>query len=369
MSVKNTVFIRLLLVLSLIGGCSPKSEPPTTALPEQDVPQISQDLRASEAHFWTLNAEAVSTIQSSAQNLESTVNHLLQETSAESLTAAQKAWQDLAINYHQLRLLESLDNSQPAFLELGFNLEARLAAQPIQPGYLDYFGPYQYSGLVHDIGVRLNAETLLHQHQATDTEEVVLGLYAIEFMLFGEKGNRPPEDYVIQDALSQEQIEQGLQSTNEVAANRRRKLLRIQVSQFIDDLNALVIKVVDRPDSSARNYLSLMQPVEQLNFIKAGSDQVLTQILVELANLQTLVDLQSEGIPEVDQSAGTLANKIRQQLSSVAAASLYYSAIETSSIESTIRDANSTLVSLDTDDAEAVKPLLQDLYQKIKLLL
>jgi len=43
---------------------------------------------------------------------------------------------------------------------------------------------------VFDIGFKLNTASLIDQHGLTDSEEVVLGVYAIEFMLMGEnRGN------------------------------------------------------------------------------------------------------------------------------------------------------------------------------------
>ena len=92
-------------------------------------------------------------------------------------------------------------------------------AWPVTPGFIDTLPSYPQSGIVADIALTLNADSLRAQHGFTDNGEVALGFHAIEFLLT----TRPITDFT---------------SRTELTA-RRKTLLRLQSEQLFADLQTL----------------------------------------------------------------------------------------------------------------------------------
>lgn len=64
-------------------------------------------------------------------------------------------------------------------------LRSRIDSWPIEPGFLDDLPEYPHSGLINELMLDINNETLKQQHQITDANEVALGLHVIEYYAFG----------------------------------------------------------------------------------------------------------------------------------------------------------------------------------------
>ncbi|MBF68440.1 MAG: hypothetical protein CMQ29_12175 [Gammaproteobacteria bacterium] len=94
----------------------------------------------------------------------------------------------------------------------------RIDAWPITPGFLDTLPQYPQSGIVADVSLPLNVDSIQKQHGFSDPLEVALGFHAIQLLL-----DRPVRDY----NGAAEQIK------------RRRELLRLQSEILLGDLQAL----------------------------------------------------------------------------------------------------------------------------------
>lgn len=248
---KAATFVQLtaIAIAALLYGCEGEQESTQTAahgvgpsavlvqLSEAQKQKLSENTRAA----WQLAEPAISHTTDNARQLQSAVDKLLSEPSAASLTQAQEQWRKTALAYQPLRLYMTLAELTPEHLgglrRLGFSI----AAQPIQPGYLDSVGPYAWSGLVHDIGLPLTPEILREQHGMTSPEDASLGLFAMEFLLFGIIGEQPRQatDYEARQQLSAEDREQGFTKPDELPENRRRRLLLLQSRVLVEDLQRL----------------------------------------------------------------------------------------------------------------------------------
>ncbi len=252
----------VIALASLLFGCD--REPETVAdkpklvtaqLSEAQKKQLSENTRAA----WHLAEEPISRTLDSARQLQVAVKNLLGQPSAATLTQAQEQWQKTALAYQPLRLYKHLAEIQPDQFSGLRQLTFDIGAQPIQPGYLDSVGPYAWSGLVHDISLPLSSEALREQHGMTSAEDASLGLFAMQFMLFGLGDEQPRQatDYQAQQQLSAADREQGFTKVAELPQNRRRQLLLLQSRLLVEDLQRLhSLWQPDAEDSWYRVYMS-----------------------------------------------------------------------------------------------------------------
>jgi len=189
------------------------------------------------------------------------------------------------------------------------NLQFRVSARPIQPGYLDSFKEYRYSGLVHDIGLALTEESLEEQHGRTHIQELVLGLYAIEYLIFGENNSRKPEDFFSVSTLKAEHTKQGLKHIDEIATNRRRALLSLQVDVLAKDLKSLNRLWEKSINNSWLARLSNEDTeIQNMMYIQT-LEYVLTQHLVELTATVTTFQNKAEKEKEKEKEKDKEKNK------------------------------------------------------------
>lgn len=113
-----------------------------------------------------------------------------------------RAWRQRAQSWQALHAASHLASPALGLATSNPNLFATLAADiqpvhqyPIAPGFLDSVQGYPASGLVHDISLPIRRDTLLQQHGLTDNSEATLGLHVLEFLLYGDTGERTAEDY------------------------------------------------------------------------------------------------------------------------------------------------------------------------------
>lgn len=272
-----------LLVLGL-SGCEPEqtevSETPAAAVPQP----AADDLQQATQALWQSGAEALATSANNFVALQQAVAALLANPGDDTLQLTRQAVISAQLAYRQFYFFSQLGVTEPNVFAPVARANFTLAAQPIQPGYLDYFGPYPYSGLVHDIAVEINAETLQHQHGLTDAEDVVLGLYAIEFMLFGEDGQRPASDYLPVTELTLEQRQTGFKSPAETPNERRRLLLEQQTSLLVTDLALLQTQWQARDDGSMYADWQALPPSSRQMVTLKTFERTLTQLMLRTVN-------------------------------------------------------------------------------------
>lgn len=164
----------------------------------------------------------------------------IEDANSETLNNTRQAWVDAHTAYeltalHRYFAMQLLEEQYGLTL---LQLQYQIDHWPIVPGYIDYVDGYPDSGIVHDINVALDSESLREQHGAFDISEVTLGFHVIEFLLWAESGSRPADDYFAKEELSPEQIENGY-SLDQLSNNRRRLLLSVITEALVEDFRAL----------------------------------------------------------------------------------------------------------------------------------
>ena len=176
-------------------------------------------------------------------NFQSSIRIFIDDTSNENLDNSRQAWLN-AHNAYELTALHRYFMSQ--FLEEQssltlLQLQYQINHWPIVPGYIDYVGGYPDSGIVHDINVNLDGDTLREQHGAFDVSEVTLGFHVIEFLLWGydtDSGTRPAVDYDAVLELSSEELASGY-SLEQLSNNRRRIFLNVVADTLAENFQEL----------------------------------------------------------------------------------------------------------------------------------
>lgn len=375
----NSVVLGSLLTLA---ACS-KQEPESQASAESTAASIETDIAQAEIEFWQANIQQIDLMIASSSSLQTNIRAFLSEPTQTLLEDAQNSLQNLKLETLKLSSLTLLQQSAPEVFPDSMNTMFRVAAQPIQPGYLDRFGPYQYSGLVYDIGFKLNAETLVQQHGLTDTEEVVLGLYAIEFMLFGENGGRSAQDYDESKQLSDAHREQQLANITEIPNNRRRKLLELQSEILIDDLKTLKQQISESNAKDKQRWRAL-KPQQQISKIRTSLQSGITQSLVNLADIQSSAQKeqdiarapeansveQDSDLPSQERAAKPKPKlqvlSLIQKIEAMKTMTPYLSEVERLGTRKAFGNAIEQLQSLDFDQPEALATQLQDTYTQLK---
>lgn len=360
-------------LLALLFSCSKQTpEPPTPKQNSGTAPNAQLDLETANRTFFQYLIKSSQNALKIGSTFEQKVNQFLTLPNQKTLESLRSHWLALEASLQDLHPLVIIgQNDAKSFDELGQHLY-RIQAHPIQPGYLDRFGAYEYSGLVYDIGFQLTPESLIQQHGLTDHQEAVLGIYALEFMLFGTESNRSANDYIERNALSPKDIEQGLQSANEIPENRRRQLLSLQVTQLTKDLNRLSA-MLNSSEGLASWYA--LTPQQQLSTVRRSLSSGLTQFLIRLAEYQEIYVTPNENdLPEDKNLIGQQRSleQLARELRSFAPWANYFSQIEKEAIRSAI---DSSLTTLNTDALKAnknpdlSKQALQTIYGNIKILI
>ncbi|SMF55082.1 Imelysin [Alteromonadaceae bacterium Bs31] len=299
---KHMRFIAAALAMLGLLACESKDKPKDSVPPapteEEQVKTVSTEQET--ALLWEFGDKVTTNFEQSSQALLNAIKAFLDEPTAETLGSARTNWNNAHASYQHLFLINQFSRVEPSLFGAMARAQFALAAHPIQPGYLDYFDVYPYSGLVHDMSVELNEELLRQQHGLTDAADVVLGLYAIEFMLFGESGARPLSDYQAVLELSQADKEKGFVDTTETPNNRRRLLLQRQAELLVEDAK-----------QASQDWRAIREQWQQLSYnvqrrtVHKAFEQGLTQVL-----LQTASASESEG-PAHSRSAQDLSVAIR----------------------------------------------------------
>ncbi|MCG8671374.1 MAG: hypothetical protein MI867_18360 [Pseudomonadales bacterium] len=126
-------------------------------------------------------------------------------------------------------------------------LRGRIATRLEMPGFIDAIEGYPFSGIVNDTSLPLTKNDLINQHGLTDPNDVSLGFYVLEFLLWGENTNpekhiaRMSNDFAPAIEWQKQDIEIGLNELDikEHPNNRRRRYLELATLILEADLNQL----------------------------------------------------------------------------------------------------------------------------------
>jgi putative iron-regulated protein len=147
--------------------------------------------------------------------------------SADTLTAARKAWLAARESYGQTEAFRfyggPIDDSKGP--------EGRINAWPMDESFVDGVQGKAAAGLINNRKFVISKKTLSVQNERGGEENIATGWHAIEFLLWGQDlsetgpGNRSAEDFVDGKAPN---------------ADRRRQYLNVVTELLIDDLGFLV---------------------------------------------------------------------------------------------------------------------------------
>ena len=368
-AIKNLILVGIALCLTCCSESPTPSSPDPG--PNQSTPQAKLDLAGANQSFFNYLATTSTRASEAGTELHKQVGAFMENPNQNLLPAIRAQWMKLESELQSLHPLVIIGQNDAKSFNRFNEYLYRIQAQPIQPGYLDRFGEYAYSGLVYDIGFPLNAENLLQQHGLTDEEEAVLGIYAIEFMLFGINSNRSAKDYLAQIEMNQMHFDQGLQGVKEISENRRRKLVSLQLDQLVSDLQALSTQIDS--SESLQNWYELA-PQQQLSIVRRSMNSGLTQFLIQLADFQDkFLAENSSALPQplLPGDRQRTLDKLARQLESMAIWETYFPVIEREAIATAIQ---SSLALLNSDnlrfgEKDNATKSLRAIYENLKILI
>lgn len=246
--------LALILLFALSAACerspapghesaqsAPASEPTVPALSPEQASQFSLTL-------WQRAGDSLVEFTQACNIAHASNLAFLEAPTDTHLQAAQERWQSLHEQWLGTAPVTALaDTSPDLFAELSDTLAA-IDAYPIAAGYLDAVQGYPFSGIVNDITLDINRTNLREQHGLTSSYEASLGLHVLEFLLFGEQGERQAGDYTKATA--------GTDSldAHDRPENRRRELLRLVSRLLCDDASELAQRWQSPGSESARIY-------------------------------------------------------------------------------------------------------------------
>lgn len=232
-----------LLTALLLLGCDPGPESPGPTPDEspgetQSIAAPDPALADSTLAVWQQGERWLSEARTACAAMHERLDAFLAQPAEDGLVATREAWHQCHTRWHHLEPLLTLGESSPGLFgdlqEIAFQVDAH----PIQPGYLDGLENYPYSGIVNDITLSINAQTLREQHGLTDEADVALGLHALEFLLWDEQGDRPVSDFEPRTSAGDDPMN-AERTVDQLPNNRRRALVRL-ISQLLQDDLALL---------------------------------------------------------------------------------------------------------------------------------
>ena len=218
------------------------------------------------------------------EKFQSSIATLTDQTNIENLNLSKQAW----LNAHSAYELTTLHRYYATQL-MGeqdslvlMQLQYQINHWPIVPGYIDYVDGYPDSGIVHDINVNLNADSLREQHGSFDVSEVTLGFHAIEFLLWGYDADsvaRPATDFDAVLELTPKEIESGY-TLEQLSNNRRRLFLTVVADTLVNDFLALQsLWLAEEPSISQR--IESISGTELIVILADSMSAMLTQELLQ----------------------------------------------------------------------------------------
>ncbi|WP_339615631.1 imelysin family protein [uncultured Gilvimarinus sp.] len=258
---RHVILIALTAFLCSCDRTTETSGAHSTALsPASDSPALAESKLDSDAiasksiELWDNTGARLQDFAEHCQRLESSVLQLLENPTESQLQNTQQQWRQLHGELRQLTMAMSLATRNPGLFTPLAQALGKIDRQPIAAGYLDSVEGYPNSGLINDISLEINHTTLRQQHGLTADNEASLGLHPLEFILFGETGQRSASDFARQTKSTPE-----LASVNQ-PQNRRRDYLALSGKLLCDDSAQLARQWNDRQSAIAAPYFALTPP-------------------------------------------------------------------------------------------------------------
>jgi putative iron-regulated protein len=275
---------RLALFISFIFlfACSPKNETPLNS------PHTKKliDSNAFTAQVGIVAYTSLSDANQAAQIFDSKLASFMYHPNPMSQAEIQQAWRlayDSFLNSLIFSYLPIQDPPDWYSQAIDYKrLLMQLDSWPIEGGYIDYIKEYPFSGIVNDLTLEIDEETIRSQHGFTDPTNASLGYHAIEFMLWGDTGQRSTHDFFPQENTApvpandedhasgstnfdiMQQVEAGdLKPQNH---NRRRQYTQLLSELLQKDLH----RIQRRWEPSSGYYAKLLQESKAENTLQAA---------------------------------------------------------------------------------------------------
>ncbi len=293
----------LFATLATLLACSDRAEEGKQSLPPQKVsaqenPGLLNDL---SLHAWALGSHHLQANLDGAADLQKSVDTFLRDTRQETLDGLRAQWQQSHQNYQRASIFLAIGESNPGLFGHLQSLSNKLDAWPIQPGFLDSYDVYSHSGIVNDISLPINAEAIRAQHGISDDSDVVLGYHGMEYLLWGETGQRPLSE--LSEARLAIDGEPGLNHAD-LPQNRRRTLLRLQAQLLLDDSQRM-LQHWQFPKGQLKSQYQSLPAASRFKLLQAAAAHLLQNQILPL--------LEQEAAEEVDASGEFSHNRFAGQ--------------------------------------------------------
>lgn len=265
-------FVFTFFLLSSCDSSKPESQIELQTQEKAITQNQTQDVTQLVDEFILSAYEQFSKATTEAEKLDQSLSLLLQSPRSDTLEAAKKQWRLTYSAYLKARLYFYLPVADPVEWSkkhiAAKNLAANIDTYPIEGGYIDYLSGYPVSGLVNDLTIELNEQTLIEQHGLADPSYASLGFHVIEFLLWGEQGRRSVADYYHQknqEALHN--MDDSSKGDNNAITQpefkiqnhlRRRDMLRLVSDKLVKDLR----HIKQRWDLSTGYYAGIVKQSE-----------------------------------------------------------------------------------------------------------
>lgn len=302
----------------LLSGCDKPADQPTSndTSTATGVTATDPALKLTTENLWRLGSLQLNKVLTNYQQLQASIDALLQAPNELTLSDAREQWHHTHNNLQLLSPFFTLGDINPGLFSQIKKSHFLIDAWPIQPGYIDYFDVYKFSGLVNDIAVPMNAETIRQQHGFSDSSDVTLGLHAMAYLLWGETGTRPATDFTANTQLDTAQKQSGM-GIIDLPNNRRRTLLQLQSTLLRDDLESLRYRMTQSVSAISSAY-ALLGTKARLALWRQSLSQLLQHDLIATQISPLLQANHNEGhFIEHNRFAGGTAKSLAYNLKSI----------------------------------------------------
>lgn len=276
--------IRLIFAISLafLAACSPKK---AEEIPKQDA-SLKLDSSAFAAQVGIVAYTSLSRASQSAQVMDSKLASFMYHPNPMSQEEITQSWRQAYDDFLYSLVFAYLPIQDPPdwhTQRIAYDdLLTQLDSWPIEGGYIDYIPGYPFSGIVNDLALNIDENSIRSQHGFTDPTNASLGYHAIEFMFWGQEGKRSAHDFFPQENTAPVPIndaEESLHAHNDHELNENETSLHIPQNhnrrrQYTKLLSELLQKdlhrIQRRWEPSSGYYAQLLQQSTAENTLQAA---------------------------------------------------------------------------------------------------
>lgn len=202
----------LLICLALLSGCNSEQRSQDIQSNNNPVSQmrgVPIDSTEFTTHLGTLAYTHLSKADQAAQILDDALSRFMHHPNPATQKEVQQAWHSAYDGFLETLIYSYLPIKEPAEWNSQHIAYSHLLIQldsspiPIEGGYIDYLEDYPFSGIVNDLTLTINEDSIRTQHGFTDSSNASLGYHALEFMLWGENPDgqsmRSAQDFIPQE--------------------------------------------------------------------------------------------------------------------------------------------------------------------------